>query len=306
MLKYVTAIAISILVAPYNTVSASITAAEACAFNFTDDQGKHYDTEDFALHSRVAEVVGDQMAVFYDDDNDEWSIEPSQLRDMALTNILQEGGQSMQQYPIYGSAIAFEPGLWDSTDGLEEGVTYPAASEACIEDISYCTDEASIDNLQVIELKTNYNGASIYSPYAFRGPPNEIIYTNCSRSQPQYCPSMDLAFGYDYSNVATPEAKWYNAPRCLYLRDGTTTGYWTSPYFDSGAGNINMVTYSQPIISKSGKFLGVATIDVTVDALCYGEQCNESVDYSSSIQPVGLTMSAIVMALSLSFGLVKV
>lgn len=67
-----------------------------------------------------------------------------------------------------------------------------------------------------------------------------------------------------------------------------------------------MVTYSQPIISKLGKFLGVATIDVTVDALCYGEQCNEPVDYSSGIQPVGLTMSAIVMALSLSFGLVKV
>lgn len=94
------------------------------------------------------------------------------------------------------------------------------------------------------------------------------------------------------------------APRCLYLRDGITTGYWTSPYFDSGAGGINMVTYSQPIISRLGKFLGVATIDVTVDALCYGDQCNEPVDYNylTSIRPAGLAMCAIAMALAVACG----
>ena len=35
----------------------SITAEEACDFTFADDQGKNYHKEDFALHSRVAEVV---------------------------------------------------------------------------------------------------------------------------------------------------------------------------------------------------------------------------------------------------------
>ena len=84
---------------------------------------------------------------------------------------------------------------------LEEGVTYPASSEACLGDVKYCTtDEAAYRDLL------------------------------CTQ-----------------------------APRCLYLRDGIQTGYWTSPYFDAGAGNINMVTFSQPIISKSGKFLGVVT-----------------------------------------------
>ena len=34
----------------------------------------------------------------------------------------------------------------------------------------------------------------------------------------------------------------YQAPRCLYIRDGIRSGYWTSPYFDTGAGRINMVT----------------------------------------------------------------
>lgn len=190
----------------------NITAAEACAFEFPDDQGKNYGKEDFALHSRVAEVVGDQLGrVFYDDENDEWLIQPSQLRGMVLTNILQEGGQSMQEYPIYGSAIAFEPGVWNTSDGLDEGVTYPAASEACIQDISYCTDEAaSINNLQVTQLPKNDGGLPIYSPFAFRGPPDEDVYANCSRAQPQFCPTMDIAFTYDYANVTTPEAEWYN------------------------------------------------------------------------------------------------
>ena len=66
-----------------------------------------------------------------------------------------------------------------------------------------------------------------------------------------------------------------------------------------------MVTYSQPIISKSGKFLGIATIDVTVDALCYGDQCNEPVDYNylTNIRPAGLTMcGALSMVLALVCG----
>lgn len=156
------------------------------------------------------------------------------------------------------------------------------------------------------------------------------IYQNCSQGKPEFCPSMDLAFAYDYSNITTDTAEWYNvsclhyfalanfsthislgelrywqAPRCLYLRNGTRTGYWTSPYWDSGAGNINMVTYSQPIISQSGKFLGVTTIDISVDALCYGEQCDYPVDYNylTNVTPVGYTFAAISMALSLGCGL---
>ena len=193
----------------------SITAEEACDFTFPDDQGKNYHKEDFALHSRVAEVVGDQLGrVFYNDETNEWLITPSQLRDMVLANILQEGGgrdDVYDQYPIYGSAIAFEPGVWSSTDGLDEGATYPAASQACLEDITYCTTEAvsSIDNLQVTELAMNYNDMTIYCPYSFRGPSDESVYNNCSRAQPEFCPTMDIAFNYDYSNVNTSVAEWY-------------------------------------------------------------------------------------------------
>lgn len=295
--------------------SETITAAEACAFEFPDDQGKNYRKTDFILHSRVAEVVGDQMGrVFYDDDDDgedSWSIGAGQLRNMVLTNILQEddgGDESFySKYPIYGSAIAFEPGIWTDNTGLDEGVTYPAASMACLEDVSYCSPEAAadIDNLRLMEMNLNDDGMPIYCPYAFRGPSQMSVYSNCSRGGSEFCPSMDLAFAYDYSNITTSEAEWYTAPRCLYLRDGIRSGYWTSPYFDDGAGNINMVTYSQPLISRSGKFLGVTTIDVAVDALCYGDQCNKPIDYNylTKIRPVGLTFATIAMASSFACGI---
>ena len=60
---------------------------------------------------------------------------------------------------------------------------------------------------------------------------------------------------------------------------------------------INMVTYSQPIISQSGKFLGVATIDVTVDALCYGAQCvSLTQSVSSAARWVGHSMAFVMMS----------
>ena len=65
-----------------------------------------------------------------------------------------------------------------------------------------------------------------------------------------------------------------------------------------------MVTYAQPIISQSGKFLGVTTIDIAVDSLCYGEQCDYQVDnnYLTNIRPAGFTFVAISMAVSLGCG----
>ena len=70
-----------------------------------------------------------------------------------------------------------------------------------------------------------------------------------------------------------------------------------------------MVTYSQPIISSSGKFLGITTIDITVDALCYGDQCKAPppppVDYNylTNIRPVGLTFFAIALVASVGCGI---
>lgn len=88
----------------------SSTAAEAaCAFEFPANQGENYEKMEFRLHSRVAELVGDQIRAFYDDGGGggggSWRIGPRALRSVVETNVLQDG-DAFSEHPIYGSAIA--------------------------------------------------------------------------------------------------------------------------------------------------------------------------------------------------------
>ena len=69
---------------------------------------------------------------------------------------------------------------------------------------------------------------------------------------------IDIADAYDYLN--SPETQWWREP--------ATTGKptWSEPYFDEGAGNIMMSTYSVPFFSD-GWFQGVTTIDIPLRPL---------------------------------------
>jgi len=60
---------------------------------------------------------------------------------------------------------------------------------------------------------------------------------------------------YDYR-----QAEWYRLPK------ESGKPFWTEPYFDKGAGNVIMCTYSAPFY-KDGKFRGVVTADIRVDDL---------------------------------------
>lgn len=53
---------------------------------------------------------------------------------------------------------------------------------------------------------------------------------------------------------------WYLLPKLL------NRPTWTDPYFDDGAGNILMCTYSVPL-QRDGKFAGVVTVDLSLDHL---------------------------------------
>ncbi|WP_456451256.1 SpoIIE family protein phosphatase [Hydrogenimonas sp.] len=61
---------------------------------------------------------------------------------------------------------------------------------------------------------------------------------------------------YDYLH-----ADWYT--RVKY--SGRPT--WGEPYFDKGGGEVYMSTYSHPIFDLAGRFLGVVTADIELDAL---------------------------------------
>lgn len=82
-----------------------------------------------------------------------------------------------------------------------------------------------------------------FSPYVYRNG-KELV-------------SMDVANSYDYRD---PKWEWYDSP----LKSGTSI--WTEPFFDEGAGNINMVTFSVPF-HRDGKIIGVTTVDVDLSKL---------------------------------------
>ncbi|MCZ6803254.1 MAG: SpoIIE family protein phosphatase, partial [Proteobacteria bacterium] len=70
--------------------------------------------------------------------------------------------------------------------------------------------------------------------------------------------SIDIgAESYDYTNG---EWEWFTRPKKL------NKPIWTEPYFDEGAGNILMDTYSVPFYHH-GEFRGIATIDIPLDTL---------------------------------------
>ena len=74
------------------------------------------------------------------------------------------------------------------------------------------------------------------APYAYRGATGLL--------------RKDLTLnGYDYANQP-----WFTQPV------QTMAAVWSEPYFDAGGGDINMVTYSAPVV-KDGVIIGVLTAD---------------------------------------------
>lgn len=88
----------------------------------------------------------------------------------------------------------------------------------------------------------------LFAPHAYRGD-SGIETTDIG--------SVTAASGYDY---ASGDFEWFEAPR------RTQSGLWTSPYFDTAAGNVLLATYSVPFYAQN-RFQGVATIDLALAAV---------------------------------------
>ncbi|MGB5542597.1 MAG: PAS domain S-box protein [Gammaproteobacteria bacterium] len=69
---------------------------------------------------------------------------------------------------------------------------------------------------------------------------------------------LDIADAYDYFN--DPDIGWWHDP----VNAGRPV--WSEPYFDEGAGNIMMATYSVPFYDD-GRLRGVTTIDIPLEPL---------------------------------------
>ncbi len=85
----------------------------------------------------------------------------------------------------------------------------------------------------------------LYSPYVYRGAEG-LVEMNISRDV------------YDW--YGDERWQWWHLPKSL------GRGAWCDPYFDEGAGNVLMVTYSEPFFRK-GAFAGVTTVDIMLPKL---------------------------------------
>lgn len=106
------------------------------------------------------------------------------------------------------------------------------------------TNDLAYGSAIAFEVNKYKPDQGLFAPYVFR---HEGAYK-----------SIDIAEdSYDYSSGGW---EWYSRPR-LFSRP-----VWTEPFFDEGAGNILMVTYSVPFY-RASEFAGVVTVDVNLAEL---------------------------------------
>lgn len=128
------------------------------------------------------------------------------------------------------------------------------------------------------------------------------IYGSCLAFEPHtFAPSREFYAPYCYwkdghvesTDIGTPEynpfrREWYAKPKTLQH------ALWTEPYFDDGGGNALMTTHSVPFY-KAGSpdtkenFLGIATIDISLDQLIHDLQSIRVADtgYAFLVSPGG-------------------
>ncbi|MBN1516413.1 PAS domain S-box protein [Candidatus Sumerlaeota bacterium] len=101
-----------------------------------------------------------------------------------------------------------------------------------------------------------YGSAVAFEPYSYRS--DRRLFCPYVYRKGDGLAQMDIgADAYDYTLL---EWEWYSAPR------STLDSIWTDPYFDEGAGNILMCTYSVPFL-KDKKLWGVTTVDIELEPL---------------------------------------
>lgn len=98
-----------------------------------------------------------------------------------------------------------------------------------------------------------YGSAIAFAPGAYEGKPLFSPYVY-DRDLKQIDIGKDA---YDYTDGRW---QWYTGVM------ETHAPLWTEPYFDDGAGDLEMTTYSHPVL-RDGEFIGVTTIDLRLDQL---------------------------------------
>ncbi len=87
--------------------------------------------------------------------------------------------------------------------------------------------------------------------------------------KPLFCPYVFRAEGgLQQMNIGIDVLDWYTDTQWQWwhLPRDSGRGAWSAPYFDEGAGNVLMVTFSEPF-KRDGEFRGVTTVDIMLPTL---------------------------------------
>ena len=173
----------------------------------------------------------------FDITKDVW-VSPHMLKQMVVKHV------ESDPY-IFGSAIAFLPGFYVGGSAGDFG-----------------------KGVKDFNMTKVVGPGSIYCPYAY-----EVRVAGDSSMSVE---SFDLASrGYNYSVPGGTGDEWFVVVRKRteeMIRNGIYErwGLWTKPYFDTGGGEITMVTYSMPVVIKLNntlKFIAVVTADIPVNEI---------------------------------------
>lgn len=104
---------------------------------------------------------------------------------------------------------------------------------------------------------------------------NDFIFGSAVAFEPNYFPDKGYYFSpYSYRDGDTIRTiqlgtdtydyltmEWYKTPK------DQNSPHWSEPYYDEGGGEMLMCTYSNPIHDSKGNFIGILTVDVSLDWL---------------------------------------
>jgi len=125
------------------------------------------------------------------------------------------------------------------------GIAHPVEAENL-----YRMLKSNLNQLPII-----YGAAIAYEKYSY---PNTKLFAPYVYREKKKFKYIELASdAYDYTDK---QWQWWHGPRDL------GKGIWTAPYFDEGAGNTLMVTYSAPFFTDK-QFTGVSTVDIDLTKL---------------------------------------
>jgi len=170
----------------------------------------------------------------------------SRIYTFAVINIQE---QEQADIELYAAGIAAQ------FDGLAQIAATTANLLSQEEGIS----EEDINGLLYRNVADNplvYGAAIAFTPFTWDG--DTRLFSPYVFGEGIELTTLELgADSYDYTDG---NWEWYSS----VIDNGR--GLWTEPYFDEGAGNVLMTTYSAPFF-RDGEIAGVATVDVRLDRI---------------------------------------